>query len=191
MKVLYSTDLRECSDMDLMCKVSDKSEYNVDEKMTFDQLVQSLSPAKKSFALSLIELYKRDKVDSKAITKISCSDDIYQVMYPHLYGVDVEEFWVIFMNNAAKILKIQRLGIGGRTSCLVDVRVVIKEALLSNATCIAVIHSHPSGNPRPSNDDDNITKKLKQATEICNIRLLDHLVFAQENSYSYADEGRL
>lgn len=191
MKVLYAADLRECSSKDLMCRVSEKNGDEVNENISFDDFVLSLTPAKKRFALSLIELYKRDKVNSDAISKITCANDIYRLMYPHLYGVKVEEFWAIFMTNAAKPIKVQRFTIGGLTSTLVDTRVVLREALLCQATCMAVCHVHPSGSTRPSIDDDNITMKIKQVCEVCNVRLIDHLIFAGDNYYSYSDEAIL
>lgn len=174
-----------------MCKVSERSEDEVNENQSFDEFVQSLTPAKKRFALSLVELYKRDKVKSNSITKISCSDDIYRVMYPHMYGLQVEEMWCIFLNSANKIIRLQRFTIGGRASTVVDVRVILKEALLCNATCMVAVHCHPSGNPRPSMDDDNITNRMKQVCEVCNIRFLDHLIFSNDNFYSYSDEGKM
>lgn len=191
MKVLYKSDFRECSDKELMCKVSERTEDSMNENMAFDDFVQSLTPAKKRFALQVIELYKRDKAAGDSVVKVTCSNHIYRIMYPHLYDVKVEEFWAIFMTNAAKPIAAKRISIGGMAACLVDVKVVLKEALLCGACTMAVVHNHPSGNSRPSADDDRITDKLKQACDVCNIKLLDHIVFAQDTYYSYADEGKL
>jgi DNA repair protein RadC len=191
MKVLYSADFRECSDKSLMCSVSERNDSEISENISFDAFVQSLTPAKKRFALSVIELYKRDHENRRSVEKIRNSSDIYHLMYPHLYGIEVEEFWAIFMNNSAKPIKAQRFTIGGLTSAVADPRTIMKEAILSNATCIAIIHNHPSGNMRPSVEDDHTTEKVKKISEVCGFKLLDHLIFAGDEYYSYADEGRL
>ena len=81
---------------------------------------------------------------------------------------------------------------GGLTSTIVDVRMIMQTALVSNATSIILTHNHPSGNPRPSIHDDNLTKKIKSACELMDIRLLDHIIVTPYDSfYSYCDEGRL
>ena len=116
---------------------------------------------------------------------------IYEIMRPHLTGVEAEEFWVIFMNTAAKPIKAQQFTEGGISSTVVDVRLILKDAVLCNATMMALVNCHPSGNYKPSMHDDNITKKLKKAAQMFDMRLLDHVIFTDFGYYSYADKGRL
>lgn len=116
---------------------------------------------------------------------------IYQLMKSNLYGLTHEEFWVIFLNQGCKPIKVQRFSKGGLTSTVVDVRLILKEAFLCNSTCAAICHNHPSGNTRPSMEDDKITNKLKEAFKTCDIRILDHVIVSDDNFYSYSDEGRL
>ena len=77
------------------------------------------------------------------------------------------------------------------TTIAVDVRIVLREALVSNAVHIALCHNHPSGNPQPSRADDHLTDELRRACDAVQLRLIDHIVLADGNYYSYADAGRL
>ena len=106
-------------------------------------------------------------------------------------NLEVEESWAIFMNMASRVIKSQRISKGGLSSTAVDVRVILKEALLCNAVSIALVHNHPSGAIRPSREDDRLTKSLADACNILNIRLIDHVIVADGSFYSYADEGRI
>ena len=112
-------------------------------------------------------------------------------MRPHLTGVEAEEFWVIFMNTAAKPIKAQQFSKGGISSTVVDVRLILKTAVLCNATVMALVHCHPSGNTKPSMVDDKITEKIKKAAETFDIKLIDHVIFTDSDYYSYSDSGRL
>ena len=80
---------------------------------------------------------------------------------------------------------------GGITGTAIDIRIILKEALLRNATAIALCHNHPSGNPRPSREDDNITNSLKKAADTMHIYFVDHVIVAQQHFYSYREEGRI
>jgi len=191
MKVLYSADLREYSNEELMCTLSERAADEANPNISFDDFVRSLSPAKKKFALSVIELYKRDVHSKKEVTTITGSESIYRIMYPHLYGLQVEEMWAIFLNTAGRPLKAQRFFQGGHSFTAADPRVIMKEALLCCAASVIVCHNHPSLSRKPSLDDDRTTDKLKKICDACGIRFLDHLIFAGDEYYSYSDEGRI
>ena len=119
------------------------------------------------------------------------SQDIYNLMKPVLTDLSVEECWVIMVNQAQRVIKKVRISIGGIASTLVDVRVVLKEAILSSATGIVLVHNHPSGHIRPSREDDKLTDRMNKACELMDIRFLDHVIFADSAYYSYCDEGRI
>ena len=93
------------------------------------------------------------------------------------------------MNQAAKVISRRRISAGGIDQTTVDVRQIMKYAIHDNATQIAVSHNHPSGNLKPSNEDINVTNKIKKAGELLNIRLIDHVVIGKENFYSFHDHG--
>ncbi len=127
---------------------------------------------------------------------ISGAKDIHQLLINRVFDADTigykETFKVLLLNNANKIIGYTTISDGGLTSTIVDVRVIIQTALVCNSTSIIITHNHPSGNPRPSIHDDNLTKKIKSACELMDIRLLDHIIVTPQDSfYSYCDEGRL
>ena len=124
------------------------------------------------------------------------SVDLHKFLISRVYDDETigykETFKVLLLNNHNKIIGYTTISEGGLTSTVVDVRVVMQTALITNATSIILTHNHPSGNTIPSGHDDNITKKIKAACELMDIRLLDHIIVTPFDSYySYCDEGRL
>lgn len=124
------------------------------------------------------------------------SKDIHDLLKTRVYDEDTigykETFKVLILNNSNKIIGYTTISEGGLTSTIVDVRTILQTALVCNATSIILSHNHPSGNPRPSFQDDNITRKIKDACGLMDIRVLDHIIVTPEgNFYSYCDEGRL
>lgn len=102
-----------------------------------------------------------------------------------------EVFLVLFLNQANKVTHHEIVSIGGITSTVVDVRVILKKALKEEAVSIIVCHNHPSGNLKPSKADELMTLKLKEAAALVDIKVLDHLIVSNEGYYSFADEGRI
>lgn len=130
------------------------------------------------------------------IETINGAKDTHQLLIKRVYDEETigyrETFKVLLLNNSNKIIGYTTISEGGLTSTIVDVRMILQTALVSNATSIILTHNHPSGNPRPSVHDDNLTKKIKSACELMDIRLLDHIIVTPYDSfYSYCDDGRL
>jgi len=123
--------------------------------------------------------------------QISSSKDAYQILKLHLADLRTEEFWAIFLNQSNKVIHLAQLTQGGINQSIVDIRIVFKTALEHFATGIIVSHNHPSGNLKPSAEDIGITKKIKEAGNLMNIQLLDHLIITQNSYLSFADEGIL
>ena len=121
--------------------------------------------------------------------QIGSSKDAYQVFKIHLSDLRTEEFWALFLNQNNRVLHISQLTQGGINQSLVDLRVLFKIAMDHFATGIIVSHNHPSGNLKPSQEDIGITKKIKEAGELLNIQLLDHLIITQNSYLSFAAEG--
>lgn len=132
---------------------------------------------------------QRERPEARPVMR--SADDIYQYMHTHMQDLDVEEAWVLLLNQACKLIKAMRISHGGISETAVDVRVIMREALLCNATVIALCHNHPSGNPRPSGDDDRLTQNVQKACQTMRIYLLDHLVITDGQYYSYREEGKL
>ena len=148
--------------------------------------------AKAITILAACELGKR-RAREKAAERpdLGSATAIYNYMHPRMQDLDTEEAWILLMNQNYKLLKAERLSHGGITETAVDVRIIMKEALLHNATIIALCHNHPSNNISPSRDDDLLTKRIKGACDIMRIYFLDHIIICDGIYYSYKEQGRL
>ncbi|GAB0157908.1 DNA repair protein RadC [Chryseobacterium sp. Alg-005] len=122
---------------------------------------------------------------------ISNSGDAYQVFKNQLSDLRAEEFWAVYVNQSNKIVHLSKLTQGGISQSIVDVRILFKTALDHFATGIIIAHNHPSGSLKPSREDLNITKKIKEAGEFLSVQLLDHLIITQNSYFSFSDEGLL
>ncbi|MBD5231648.1 MAG: DNA repair protein RadC [Bacteroidales bacterium] len=141
--------------------------------------------------MELIRRYNREEAEANPVIK--GSEAIFRVMRPHLGHLDHEEVWALIMNRRNEVVKLYQVSKGGIASSVFDVKLIVKEALLENAACIALCHNHPSGNLQPSPQDDQITRRCKEACQLMDLRLLDHLIITADNTryYSYFDNGRL
>ncbi len=117
-------------------------------------------------------------------------NDFIRTVYPVEINIR-EAMVVLYLNNSNRTLGYSVASIGGITGTVVDVRLVLRDALLTQSTSIILIHNHPSGNMKPSQADLSITNKVKKASEFMDIRLLDHLIITEDEFYSFAEEGRL
>lgn len=132
-----------------------------------------------------------DLSQQKQITSsYDASNTIREMFNPDTFNWQ-EEFVLICMNNSNKIMSYYPMSKGSMTGTLVDIRMLFTTALNSLATSIIVAHNHPSGKTQPSHADRDLTKKIKQAGEIMDIRLLDHLIITRDSYYSFADNGEL
>lgn len=116
---------------------------------------------------------------------------VYNMMAPIMRDLEKEEFWVLLMGQHFKLIKKFRLSQGGISEVSVDIRIIMKEAVLNNATVLAVCHNHPSGSLSPSKCDDDITFSLKKACDVMRIYLSDHVIITDGAYYSYREQGRI
>lgn len=175
--------MRNCSDS---LKVLGR--MSIDELMTY----HGIGEAKAVTILAACELGKRR--ENEAVlqrTDMSSSQLIYEYMLPKMQDLDTEEAWVLLLNNNFKLIKPVRLSHGGLTETSVDVRVIMKEAVMVNATIIVLLHNHPSGNVKPSRDDDGLTKRVEDACRTMRMHLADHIIVTDGDYYSYRDNGKL
>lgn len=194
--ILIGSGNIEESAVELMRKVMEDCHNRLSElgKRTVDELCQykGIGPAKAVTLLAASELGRRRTEEGPSERKqIRCSRDIYMFFHPLMCDLSVEECWILLLNQASKVIESVRISRGGLAATQVDIRCILREALLKRATSMVLAHNHPSGNVRPSADDDRLTQALFQSSKIMNIRLLDHLVVTDGKYYSYADEGRL
>lgn len=153
---------------------------------------KGMGPAKSITVMAALELGKRRKLqERRERAVIRSSQDIYELFHPLLCDLPTEEFWVLLLNQAARVIDKVRISRGGIDQTTADVRAILREALLQRATQLVLVHNHPSGNVQPSAEDRRLTQQVQQAARVMNIRVLDHLVVTDGRYYSFNDEGAL
>lgn len=159
----------------------------------FMKMHKGIGPAKALTLLAGIELGVRASADAITLEEqsITSSKVAFQHMNQYLYNLDHEEFWVLLLKTNLRPLKEFCVGKGGLSMTAVDPKIIIREALLNNATAMMLFHNHPSGELRPSIQDDNLTKKIVAAAQLFDIRVLDHIIIGHSDFYSYHDEGKI
>ena len=151
--------------------------------------IKGIGPAKSITIVAALELGRRRKVaDVKENKKITSSRDSYHILYPCLSDLNHEEIWALLMNRSNQVVKKMLVSRGGISSTVVDIRLILREALNVYASAIILGHNHPTNNLSPSEQDLRITSKLKEAAKLMDINLLDHLIICGNKYYSFADE---
>lgn len=194
--ILIGSGSRNESAVALCKRILATNENNLNQlgKQTIQQLLQfkGIGEAKAITILAALELGKRRRIeDAKQFIKIACIKDIFEVMQPLIGDLSNEEFWVILLNNNNKIIQKIQLSKGGLTSTIVDIRLLFKQALEFFATAIILVHNHPSGQLKPSESDRSITKKIKEAGNVLEIKILDHVIITEFEYFSFADNDIL
>jgi DNA repair protein RadC len=119
------------------------------------------------------------------------SHEVFQALKSHLAGQQREQFLLVALNTKNEILRVITVSIGSLSQSLVHPREVFREAIRESAATVMLVHNHPSGDPYPSRDDEQITQRLARAGDLLGIRVLDHIIIGRERYFSFADEGRL
>ncbi|HPC99081.1 MAG TPA: DNA repair protein RadC [Bacteroidales bacterium] len=139
-----------------------------------------------------LELGRRRKLAELPDTvQIKSSRDVFELINPMLADLKHEEFWILFLNRSNRVINRMKLSQGGISGTVTDVRIVMKKAIEFLASGIIVCHNHPSGNLNPSESDSKITQKIREAGNLMDIQLLDHLIISERDYYSFADNGLL
>ncbi len=151
---------------------------------------KGIGEAKAIAIIAALELGRRRKeTEQQKTTSITCSQDIYNLLSHSFLDLLHEEFWVVLLNRANKVLAKVLISKGGQSATISDPKIIFKTALEHNAAAIILAHNHPSGNLKPSSEDLNLTKKLVLAAKLLDIGVLDHIIFADTLYFSFADEG--
>ncbi|WOG04204.1 DNA repair protein RadC [Segatella copri] len=176
-----------------LMNIADGSLSNL-AKLSMDemQVVQGIGDCKALAVLAAIELGKRRALE-RMPTKpdLGSSLAIYNYMLPQMADLKVEQAHAIFMNQNFRLIKSVKLSQGGITETSVDIRILMREAVMSGATIMAFVHNHPSGNTQPSKADDVLTQQIAKASQIMRIFFMDHVIVTDGSFYSYHDKGRL
>ena len=152
---------------------------------------KGIGEAKAISILAACELGKRRQAESpEERPDLSTATKIYRHMHHLMQDLDVEEFWVLLMNQHYRLIKKVKISHGGITETAVDIRIIFKEAVLANATILAVCHNHPSGNLTPSRADEELTKSIQKACELMRIYFMDHVIVTDGQYYSFHELGK-
>lgn len=163
-------------------------------KLTIADLtkIHGIGNARAVTIAAALELGRRRKLaEIPDVVQIKCSKDVADIFQPLLSDLMHEEFWVLFLNRSNRVIGRMKLSQGGVSGTVTDVRMVMKKAIEYLASGIIVCHNHPSGNLNPSDSDSKITQKIKEAGNLMDIQLLDHLIISDKDYYSFADNGLL
>lgn len=123
--------------------------------------------------------------------QITRSSDVYDLIAPYIVDKAHEEVWLVMMNQAGRVINHCRISLGGMTGTIVDPKIIMRLAIENHATRIILVHNHPSGTPRPSKQDINLTQKIKHGGQLLEITLTDHVIVAGDKYFSFLDEGLL
>jgi DNA repair protein RadC len=181
---------------DLARKIIAKAEHQLAQlpKWTLQDWMEfdGIGIVKASALLTAFELGRRRvKEDQPKRFKITSSLDVFQYMKPYLLDEVVEHFYILLLNRANQVQRLIHISTGGTSATVVDPKIIFKHALENLASGIILVHNHPSGQLKPSDHDTRLTRKLKDAGQLLEIPVLDHLIFTDIAYYSFADEGMM
>lgn len=193
--ILLGSGYKEKSALDLSKEMLLSVSNNLDAfaRLTINDLIKFKGVGEvKAITLQVaFEIARRRKVAENSIEFIKTSEDVFKIFGPKLRDLSVEQFHIILLNRKNGILSMQKISEGGTTGTVVDAKVIFKKALDHLATAMVLVHNHPSGNKMPSSADLEITKKIKSFGELIEITILDHIIIANDNYFSFADENVL
>ena len=194
--ILIGSGSRNESAVALSKKILASVENDLNElgKLSIKQLkaFHGIGEAKAVTIIAALEIGRRRRgTESQKTAKINSSRDAFDILQPRIGDLEHEEFWILYLNNGNKVLHSALLSKGGLTGTLVDVRIVMRQALELGAIALVLAHNHPSGTLRPSKGDRDVTAKLKRAALALDITILDHLIVTEKDYFSFADEGIL
>ncbi len=192
--ILIGSGTKKFSALELSKQILKSVNYNLNElgKLNVADLMKhkGIGEAKAVTIIAALELGRRHKVaDILERKKITCSKDVFEIFNSILAELPFEEFWIILLNRANKIIDKIKISQGGISGTVADVRLIMKYAIDKLATGIILCHNHPSGNLKPSREDINLTDKIKKAGDIMDITLLDHIIIGNNTYKSFTDEG--
>jgi DNA repair protein RadC len=164
------------------------AKFSVKELLKF----KGIGQAKAISIIAALELGRRRKESAvQEKPKIVTSQDAYDLLKSVMLDLHHEEFWVIMLNRANRVIRMKRVSSGGISGTVADVKIIFKEAIDQMASALILAHNHPSGNRNPSEQDVRLTRKMKESGLLLDIPVLDHIIFAEDKYYSFADEAML
>jgi len=191
--ILLSTGTKTKSAVDLGREIMHLAQNDINTLARFNvnefKKISGIGAAKALIIMAAMELGSRRKLNEAVRQKVTSSKQAFEILQPQMADKHYEEFWILFLNRANIQLSAKRISDGGITGTVADIRRIFKLALEENATSVILAHNHPSGNLNPSDSDKNLTRKLKEAGDIMDIPVRDHLIVTTNGYFSFADEG--
>lgn len=191
--ILIGSGYKEKSALELSKEILSSVSNNLDDfaRLSLEDLMKfkGIGYVKAITLLVSFELARRRKTSTKSVEFIRSSYDAYNLYGAKLQDLAIEEFHVLLLNRKNKVIGMCKISEGGTSGTIVDPKIVFKKALDHLASGMILVHNHPSGNKSPSNADIELTKKLKSFGELIDITILDHIIIANNNYFSFADEN--
>jgi len=186
----------DASAVELARQILKQADNNLQElgRKTVNDLVKhnGMGPVKAITIVAALELgRRRKKTEIRDKIRISGSQDVYNLFQPMIGDLAHEEFWVLFMNRSNRVIDNIRISQGGISGTVIDVRLILKNALDRLSSSLILCHNHPSGNLKPSDADIKITSKISESSRTMDIQLLDHIIIADNSYFSFSDEGMI
>jgi DNA repair protein RadC len=194
--ILIGSGNNELSAVELSRVILDSVDNNLIalSNLTLDDLMdhKGIGEAKAITIMAALELGKRRRgAEASLPTEVKDSKDSFERFLPYIDDMRQEHFLVLYLNQSNHALKVECISNGGTTNVIADPKIIFKNAITLGATCIVLGHNHPSGNPRPSEDDRLLTKKLVAAGKLLDISVIDHIIIGNERYYSFRDHGEM
>jgi len=194
--ILIGSGSRNETAVELCKRILQIANNNLNElaKLSVTDLMKfkGIGEAKAITIVSALELgSRRESTEVLQLNKITCSKDTYLLLKSELAALPYEEFWVLYLNRANKVIEKFALSRGGVSGTVADGKIIFKRALENLSSSIILAHNHPSGQLKPSQEDIKLTKKIKEAGMLLDISVLDHVIISESGYYSFADEGMM
>lgn len=185
---------KQRSAMELASELLAMAKHNLSELARMHPLqmarIKGIGKARAAQVMAALELGRRRHAGPPLLkTQVCKSSDIARFLQTSLQDRQQEVFGVLYLNRANRINHFEIVSEGGITGTVADPRIILKKALEQNAVSIIVCHNHPSGNLQPSRADEQLTQRLKEAAQLLDIHMLDHVIVSEQGYYSFADEG--
>lgn len=168
-------------------RLSAAADFSIEEMCR----INGIGPWKAVSIAAALELGKRFLNEANSVADslpVVSSSRVFEIMIPLMKGMQHEECWIIYLNRSNRVVAKERISMGGQCATVVDYRIIVRRTLEKRASSVIMVHNHPSGDPHPGTEDINLTSRLKKAMETFDIRLLDHVIIADDRYYSFADE---
>ncbi len=194
--ILIRTGTRNETAIDIAQKIMNKYSSDLNElgKVSVNELskIHGIGKTKAITIIAALELGRRRQLfEPEKKAQIKSSADIYDYLHPLIGDLPHEEFWVLYLSKSNRVIEREKVSSGGVTGTVVDAKIIIKHAIEKLASSIALCHNHPSGNINPSDADITLTKRIRDAGNLLDITVVDHIIIGDKSYYSFNDEGMI